>query len=555
MSDLALICTGFHRSATSATAKWIHEAGLHMGTNLIGKHISNLDGHFEDKEVVDIHDSFLRSINENWQYSIDSKPISDIENIIEIERYIESRFNSNKQWGLKDPRACLFLDDWNRVLGNKGYFLFNVRHWTECIYSLKRRHIRELASWMPQGEALRDHLRFWTEPQLAAKSWLAYNERILKFVKNNPDNSLICTQRGLFENNDLIERISEFGFHLSISSEKPYDQEKLISHVPERILSNISSSLRLRLDSCWNEIIELAHSKSKNERVEFINAEKNNNYNKTSLKHRPYKVFLDEVSKGIGISFNIDNRNEFIDYIKNTKNRAVHYEIVLKVVERISDYISSDSELTLLVCDWLYDKQHYKEAQSLLLEKFSMGDERLPYILCRLGDINSKYNKKNLAIKYYEKSISLNPNNPYFYNTYSRYMKSLGDYAKAREILDKGIHALPSNMSLKFGLIDLLLDKKDIDEANNILNAIGSNDTGDLLKKYNDRIKYEKGLIDLSEYTNSLLPKSEIITSGKEWVECCLAFFDSKYYEDIFLEDLTSSWESFNINWEDIING
>src|SRR3546814_4923221 len=59
-----IICTGFHRSATSLTAQLLHSGGLDMGRRLVANHISNPDGHFEDVEMVrsEEHTSELQSL-------------------------------------------------------------------------------------------------------------------------------------------------------------------------------------------------------------------------------------------------------------------------------------------------------------------------------------------------------------------------------------------------------------------------------------------------------------------------------------------------------------
>ena len=64
----ALICTGFHRSATSATASYLNNAGLHMGNELMGNSISNPKGHFEDWAVVRLHDEQLAKNDTGWRY-------------------------------------------------------------------------------------------------------------------------------------------------------------------------------------------------------------------------------------------------------------------------------------------------------------------------------------------------------------------------------------------------------------------------------------------------------------------------------------------------------
>ncbi len=63
-----LLCTGFHRSATSATANYLANAGLNMGTRLMGGGIANKGGHYEDWHVVNLHDKWLALSNTNWQF-------------------------------------------------------------------------------------------------------------------------------------------------------------------------------------------------------------------------------------------------------------------------------------------------------------------------------------------------------------------------------------------------------------------------------------------------------------------------------------------------------
>lgn len=54
-----LIITGFHRSGTSTTAQLLHRAGLFFGYELLEALPSNPYGHFEDREVVNLHPQIL----------------------------------------------------------------------------------------------------------------------------------------------------------------------------------------------------------------------------------------------------------------------------------------------------------------------------------------------------------------------------------------------------------------------------------------------------------------------------------------------------------------
>ena len=65
MSD-QLIIGGFHRSGTSATARLLHRAGLFLGYELLEALPSNPYGHFEDREVVDLHRHILNGNEQTW---------------------------------------------------------------------------------------------------------------------------------------------------------------------------------------------------------------------------------------------------------------------------------------------------------------------------------------------------------------------------------------------------------------------------------------------------------------------------------------------------------
>ena len=61
-----LIVAGFHRSGTSATAQLLHRAGLFLGDELLEATASNRYGHFEDREVVNIHHDLLADNDLTW---------------------------------------------------------------------------------------------------------------------------------------------------------------------------------------------------------------------------------------------------------------------------------------------------------------------------------------------------------------------------------------------------------------------------------------------------------------------------------------------------------
>ena len=252
----ALICTGFHRSATSATANYLNNAGLHMGNELMGNSISNPKGHFEDWAVVRLHDEQLAKNDTNWQYH-EEVPL-DIEPDF-LNKYIKLRNSHHSVWGVKDPRACLFLNEWNEALEGQGNFLFVARHWSSCIESLLHRHSREFAQQLPENLENDKRLEFWRKPDLAAKMWLAYNQRLLAFAKKHPSKSLIVTQRALFNGAPILKTLnSKFKLGLNESAESPIENKMLRDQASTLIPDMLSSHLKARLEHVWHELLARA---------------------------------------------------------------------------------------------------------------------------------------------------------------------------------------------------------------------------------------------------------------------------------------------------------
>ncbi|HEY2211238.1 MAG TPA: hypothetical protein VGH62_06390, partial [Bradyrhizobium sp.] len=80
-----IIVAGFHRSGTSSTAQLLHAAGMFFGDDLIGAMPSNPYGHYEDREIVRLHDRILRDNGLNWQVAEDFVPIITAERWDEME--------------------------------------------------------------------------------------------------------------------------------------------------------------------------------------------------------------------------------------------------------------------------------------------------------------------------------------------------------------------------------------------------------------------------------------------------------------------------------------
>ena len=95
------VILGCHRSASSLVAKALHEAGVHMGDDLLSGLPDNPEGHYEDldflKKNVELLDGNIWNDVERELMDVDTKPLIDSK-------------NTRPLGGWKDPRTVLTID-------------------------------------------------------------------------------------------------------------------------------------------------------------------------------------------------------------------------------------------------------------------------------------------------------------------------------------------------------------------------------------------------------------------------------------------------------------
>lgn len=200
-----LIIAGFHRSGTSATAQLLHRAGLFLGYELLEAVPSNPYGHFEDREVVDLHKQILNGNEQTWLVYEPFLPAVDDSHWHAMRQIIERRNAGHGLWGFKDPRACLFIMLWKYLLPDVKVLIV-YRHFSEVTRSLGQRHSTEL--FLSRGNRL-VHQRFWEEPDLALKMWLVHNKALLGFARAYPEDTLALSMDMLRDGYPLVWAIKQ----------------------------------------------------------------------------------------------------------------------------------------------------------------------------------------------------------------------------------------------------------------------------------------------------------------------------------------------------------
>ena len=143
-ANKVLVILGMHRSGTSLTAQWLHACGLQLGDRLHGPDIGNTEGHYEDVDFLDLHESILKEFGLPYGGYIDvPMPPLQVQQQERISKLIAAKQQANRQWGWKEPRTCLFLDLYRELLPGAKYLLV-YRDFHEVVGSMIARHFQ---SW------------------------------------------------------------------------------------------------------------------------------------------------------------------------------------------------------------------------------------------------------------------------------------------------------------------------------------------------------------------------------------------------------------------------
>ena len=508
-----LICTGFHRSATSATANYLFNAGLNMGNNLMGGNFSNKGGHFEDMPAVNMHDNWLSNNETSWQFHDEVELIFKPQYEKSLNEYINLRDESSQQWGGKDPRICLFLPQWQNALGDRGRYLFVLRHWASSIESLLHRHSNQLATnanvnYDSTGFA------FWKDPTLAARMWLAYCRRLLAFVKANPEYSLLATQRALFNGAPLIESINQkLLFNLDEKAVSPYKTEWLRDCASARILQLLPESLISELNQVWSSLLELTELKDVNEEPEWVDDSlvssakrddwfsKNSSINPENFLNKLSKHSLSESSKEYVASdvlltaLNESKINDVAglfdsELFKQNNIEEVAYQ---RVCDSCFEKFATEHPIQVALAFWLQRHGQWELAKRAWQWCISLTPV-YPYMYYNLALCYEATHDYLLANHFVVVATEKNPNNAHFWLLSARIMRLQGNVEEALGAFNKAVQLEPDKPAFVLPFCDFL---DQLGEPNKALKLVT-----DLMDKHPENVGVKNMLIRLEYKVN-----------------------------------------------------
>ncbi len=177
-----LLILGMHRSGTSMLARYLQDAGIYIGEDLIGPDKGNTRGHYEDRDLYEFHCRRLSRVCPSvWRLFDDGTlGLEDFSFEPTAEDYQEARQLLSRRsrpgwWGWKEPRTCLFLDFWRELLPEmRGVVIY--RHPLEV-------HLSHLRRGLNRDLLLR--------PAQILKAYALYNRKLLEGIRREPERYLV----------------------------------------------------------------------------------------------------------------------------------------------------------------------------------------------------------------------------------------------------------------------------------------------------------------------------------------------------------------------------
>ena len=133
-----------HRSGTSVATRLMNLLGIDLGAEeqLLGPRPDNPKGFWEYKPIVDLNEEILGRLGGDWR---EPPPLptgwetaDEFADLRQKARDLVARNFASADWGWKDPRTCLTLPFWKRILPPVHYVIC-MRSPAEVAASLEQR--------------------------------------------------------------------------------------------------------------------------------------------------------------------------------------------------------------------------------------------------------------------------------------------------------------------------------------------------------------------------------------------------------------------------------
>lgn len=470
-----LIIAGFHRSGTSMLTQEFANGGLYVGERLLGSHISNADGHFEDFDFYTLHEKILKFNHQSWQISTDTFLEVPLHYQDEMKRICLHRNVMHEEWGFKDPRTCHFLEAWSQKLDNP-YVVAIYRHFEACVNSLLHRASREI---LLNGAV---DSSFWQDPTLAYRMWLAYNKKIIAYAKAHPQTTIVISHEAVLDGFPIVQKVVQtFGFTLK---PKPSAIKKSLLSPQTFEMFELDEPLKKELEATWEALQELSLIKATNIPVPLL-ANKDKKADFDTLKEHFHRLHIatdtpnpaKEIIEALAIE-----QTPFKEKIQTIrKNRALLNRLNVNglFIEMIGKWIEDnphETDLYFLLSEIYLIEKRYDEAELYLLKVCAIAPKVLPFYYNTLANLYLQKKRLGDARYFIIKAMQGNPKNPHFYITSGKifyeacvYENALAEYDKAIEIYKENDNNATLDIKFHLEKTTLLYELDRMDEVREII--------------------------------------------------------------------------------------
>ena len=248
MENKVLIILGMHRSGTSLTAQWMHKCGINMGDELMPPTEDNKQGYWEDMDFYRLHQEILSAngLHPDGLYgNLRKLTLNDLYKN-KMQSLIENKNRREKPWGWKDPKTCLFIEQYNRLVKN-AFYLIVYRNPEEVIDSLLRRDLKDYVKKFNRqgvkGKIKKLFLKWYlkdTFEQLTtnyAEKYIYYNRQILNFTEGLQQKDFYAFDiRNIFNiQKSFFEKLQDNGFNFDPVDARTVFDEQLMKHASKSV--------------------------------------------------------------------------------------------------------------------------------------------------------------------------------------------------------------------------------------------------------------------------------------------------------------------------------
>ncbi len=243
MHNRNLIVATMHRSGSSVIGQWLVKCGLHLGDEMFGPGVGNVEGHFEDIDFLTINENILRA--HGLPHSgFTTLTVNEItaEEKHELNNLIARKNVANVEWGFKDPRTALLLKVYREEIPD-AFYLFILRDYKYIVSSLLTRMYKDKdKQYNEKGligrtiwkikKGFRKKYIFRKHATHFLAVWITYCEEMLKCMQQLPSEKFLVVDVSTVIVNDkkIIDHFNEqWNFQLTYFPFNKVYKEKLIS--------------------------------------------------------------------------------------------------------------------------------------------------------------------------------------------------------------------------------------------------------------------------------------------------------------------------------------